>query len=291
MTDVDIIIVNHNTKDLLRQCIKSVYANTPKNSFEIIVIDNSSVDESLQMIKREFPDVKVIENKENLGFSKANNQGITAGRGRYVLLLNSDTLVLPSTLDIMKQFLHDHPDVGIVGSRTFYSDYTVQATARSFPTPINALFGRKSILTRLFPTNRFSRRYLTCFNQDYSEPFEVDWVAGSCLMVKRKMIDEIGLLDEGFWMYWEDADWCYRAKKKGWKVFCVPEAKIIHYEGMSSKKQSAKLIMEFHKSIYRYYRKHHVGSYVNPVNILALVGLACRAGIILVVNFIKKSVK
>ena len=287
IVDLDIIIVNYNTKDYLKKCIESIYKNTHKTNFEIIVVDNDSNDGSVRMIEDVFPDVKLIVNQRNLGFAKANNKGLVAGQGRYCLLQNSDTLVLPSSIDIMKEFMDKHSEVGIIGSKTFYPDHTVQGTARSFPTPVNAVFGRKSLLTRLMPNNRFSQQYLTCLAENYTEPFEVDWVAGSCLMIKRKVIEEIGLLDERFWMYWEDADWCYRAKKKGWKICCVPDAQIIHYEGVSSNGQNARLIMEFNKSVYRYYRKHHIKSPWSPMNLFALIVLSIRTSIHLAMYFTK----
>jgi len=291
MTDLNIIIVNYNTKDLLKQCIESIYKNTLKTKFEIIVIDNNSCDGSVEMIEGEYSHIKTISNRENFGFAKACNMGLIVGQGRYSLLLNSDTVILPSALDIMKRFMDENPEVGIIGSKIYYPDYTVQGTARRFPTPFNALFGRKSVLTRLFPNNRFSEKYLICLNMNCTGPFEVDWVAGSCLMIKREVIKEIGLLDEGFRMYWEDADWCYRAKKKGWKIYYVPEAQIIHYEGKSSKDQNAKLIIQFHKSVYRYYRKHQIKSELNPMNLIALTGLSMRASIQLILNFMKKLIR
>jgi len=289
MTDLCVIIVNYNTNDYLKQCIESIYLNTKKIAFEIIVVDNNSSDGSVKMLEDEFPDVKVIANQENYGFAKANNQALLVSQSRYAMLLNSDTVVKPSAFDILTKFMDEHQDVGIVGSRTFYPDNTVQGTARSFPSPMNTFFGRKTFLTRILPNNRFSQKYLTCLREDYTEPFEVDWVAGSCLMTRREVIDAIGMLDEGFWMYWEDADWCYRAKENGWKVFCVTDAQIIHFEGKSSKQQNIKLIREFHKSVYRYYRKHYIKSALNPMNLVAIVGLSLRCFLQASAAFLRKT--
>ncbi len=290
MVKLIIIIVNYNTKVLLKQCIGSIYENTHNTDFEIIVIDNNSNDGSVEMLEHDFPKVRIIANNENLGFARANNQGLMEGEGEYFLLLNSDTRVKASAIDIMKDFMDSNSSAGIIGSKVFYPDYRVQGTARSFPSPINAIFGRKSVLTKLFPNNRFSRKYLTCLSDNLTAPFEVDWVSGACFMIRQKVIDDIGLMDEGYWMYWEDADWCYRAKKTGWRIYCVPEAQIIHYEGESSKKDHSRSIISFHKSVYRYYRKHHLKSPLNPLNFIALIGLTVRAGILLSVSFIKRAI-
>lgn len=288
MTDIDIIIVNYNTKILLKQCIESLYKNTSVTTFNIIVVDNNSSDGSVEMLEANFPEITLLLNRMNSGFAKANNQGIKISHSRYILLLNSDTIILPSAIDTMKDFMVNHPQAGIIGSKTLYPDYTVQATARRFPTPANALFGRKSILTKFFPVNRFSKGYLTCINKKTNEPFEVDWVAGSCLMARREMIKLIGPLDEKFWMYWEDADWCYRAKNNSWKVYCVPKAQIIHYEGKSGSPISWKLIWEFHKSVYIFYRKHYHKSVLHPMNFIAIVGLFLRSTMLMMLSLTKK---
>ena len=137
---------------------------------------------------------------------------------------------------------------------------------------MNAVFGRHSILTRLFPNNKYSRRYLACPQHRSDEPFEIDWVSGACLMARKHVLDDVGLFDEKFFMYWEDADLCYRIKQEGWKVYCVPDATIIHYEGKSAPPKKGRLIVEFNKSVYYYYRKHHIQYALGLRNMVALFG-------------------
>lgn len=285
MVDLSISIVNYNTKDLLRKCLESIYESIEKINFEVFVFDNNSNDGTAEMLKEEFPQVKLIENHQNIGLSKANNKVFQSARGKYLLLLDSDTIVLSSALHTMSNFLDTYSEVGVVGGKILNPDYTVQGTARSFPTPINAFFGRRSRLTRAFPDNRFSRKYLTCLSKDSTEPFEVDWVSAACLMFRRKIIEQIGLMDEDFFVYWVDADWCKRIKDAGWKIYYLPQAKVIHMERYKTgQKVSNKMIIDFHKGVYHFYRKHYAKSILNPMSHVALIGLIIRGTILLMVN-------
>jgi len=289
MVKLSIIIVNYNARDFLKQCLNSLYESICRLSFEIIVVDNHSDDDSCAMIKREFPQVRLIENSRNTGFAGGNNVGISAARGLYILLLNSDTKVIGDALEKMVIFLDEHPEVAVVTSRLVYPDFSDQGVARTFPTPMNALFGRRSLLTRLFPNNKYSRKYLVSRSYISDVPFEIDWVSGACLMARKGVMEEVGLLDEKFFMYWEDADLCLRIKKKGWLIFCVPEARVIHYEGKSTKRKSrSRLIIEFNKSAYRYYRKHHIKSFFEFMNFVAIVGISVRTLVLLVVDTISE---
>lgn len=240
------------------------------------------------MVRGYFPQVYLYENRENVGFAKANNIGIEMARGKYILLLNSDTKVVGDALEKMVQFLDSHPDVAVVTAGLVYPDLSDQEVARAFPTPINAFFGRRSLLTRLFPNNRFSQKYLVSRIHTLDEPFEIDWVSGACLMVRKKVIEEIGALDEGFFMYWEDADLCFRIKQRGWKVVCVPEAVVIHYEGKSTPKKSSRLIVEFNRSVYRFFRKHYIRSSFEIMNFVAIFGLTMRTLVLLALNVFKE---
>jgi len=254
-------------------------------SFEIIVVDNNSADSSCEMIRSDFPNVRLIENRVNVGFARGNNRGIALARGTYILLLNSDTRVVGDALEKMVSYLESHPETAVVSPRLVYPDFSDQGVARTFPTPASALFGRKSVFTRLFPKNKYSKKYLASLSHALDDPFEVDWVSGACLMVRKRVVEEAGLLDEKFFMYWEDADLCFRIKKNGWRVFCIPEAKVIHYEGKSTGgKSSNRLIIEFHKSAYRYYRKHHIKSFFEFMNFIAILGITLKALGLLVVN-------
>jgi GT2 family glycosyltransferase len=284
---LSIVIVNYNTKILLHQCLSSLYDQKHPFSFDVIVVDNNSNDGSVDMVMEIFPHVYLIENKENMGFARANNTGLKMARGEHVFLLNSDTKMIADALDKLVDFLDRHKEAAVVSPRVIYPDFSDQGVARTFPTPINALFGRRTILTRLFPNNRYSKKYLVSRRHGSNEPFQVDWVSGACLMVRRKIIEEIGYLDEKFFMYWEDADLCYRIKQRGWRIYCVPQAKVIHYEGKSSHtKLSNRLIIEFNKSVYRYYRKHHIKRFFDFKNVVAIFGLTLRTIVLLGINMI-----
>lgn len=291
MIRLSIVIVNHNAKDYLRQCLTSLYGFQSSLSFEIIVVDNKSHDGSCAMIRQDHPQVHLIENRENVGFARGNNIGIKESQGEYILLLNSDTKVVDNAIDKLVAFLDSRPDVAVVTSRLVYRNMTDQGVARMFPTPMNALFGRRSLLTRLFPNNKYSKRYMISRRNQSEEPFEVDWVSGACLMVRKKVIEDVGLLDERFFMYWEDADLCFRIKQKKWKIYCIPEAIVIHFEGKSSQKQkNSRMIIEFNKNVYRYYRKHHIKHVFGLRNLVAVLGLTARTLILLVANACRPSI-
>ena len=254
--EISVITVSYNSKDLLIKSLESLTKTKENNKIEIIVIDNGSRDGSAEEVKKLFPRVILKENRANLGFAKAVNIGIKAARGRLVLLLNPDTVVLNNAVEKMAEYLRSHKDIGIVGPKLLNPDGTVQLSCRSFPSWINAVYNRYSLMTRLFPKNKYSARYLYS-DWKHDEPRQVDWLSGACLMLKREMLDEIGLFDEGFFMYCEDVDICYRAQKKGWKSVYYPFAEIVHYIGSVKKRISIKLIIFHHKSMYRFYKKHY----------------------------------
>jgi N-acetylglucosaminyl-diphospho-decaprenol L-rhamnosyltransferase len=289
---LSVIIVSYNTKDLLRQCLVSLYERPRYLSWEVIVVDNHSQDGSAQMVQERFPQVRLLENKHNVGFARGTNLGMAAATGRYFLFLNSDTRVIGEALEKMVRFLEDHPKVAVAAPRLVYPDFSDQGVARTFPRPINAIFGRRSLLTRLFPRNSWARTYLVSREHHTQEPFEVDWVSGACLMVRKSAIEDVGPLDEGFWMYWEDADLCYRLKQQGWQVYCLPSAVVVHHESKSvAPKASSRSIIEFHKSVYRFYRKHYIKSPLEFMNILALVGLTARSLLLVGLQMVRKNLE
>ena len=254
--DLSIIIVSYNTKELTKQTLDSIYKNKHEFVFETIVVDNDSHDDTIEMIQGCFPDVKLIINKENLGFSKANNLAIRQTQGRFILLLNSDTFVNDSCLEKSLEYLQTHPKVGALGCKVILPSGTLDhACKRGFPTPV-ASFYYFLKLDRLFPkSKRFGSYDLTYLSEN--EIHEVDSLMGAFMMIKKEVLDEVGLLDEDYFMYGEDIDLCYRIKKKGWKIIYYPEASIIHYKGGSSKKRKVKLIFEFHKSMWLFFKKHY----------------------------------
>jgi GT2 family glycosyltransferase len=236
------------------------------------------------MVRQNWPDVTVLENGANLGFARATNRALGASTGRYVLLLNSDAEVLDGAVEGLVAFLDANPTAGVAAPQLLNSDLTDQGTARSFPSAAAALFGRKSMLTHKFPTNRWSRRYLVGRTQRGSTPFAVDWVSGACLMVRRSIIDTVGALDEGFFMYWEDADWCRRIGEAGFGVFCVPAARVVHHEGQSSHGRSTRLVWEFHRSVFRYYAKYYTSLGSVLLRPAVAMALAARAAAMIAVG-------
>ena len=257
MLDLSIIIVSWNVKGLLRRCLDSIFQHPTSNlQFEVIVVDNASSDGSVEMVRAEFPQVRLMANEENLGFTRANNQGIAASRGRYVLLLNPDTEVLGDALGAMVDYMDVHPDVGALGPMLLNPDGSVQSSRRRFPTLATALLESTVFQWELSRDNRILRRYYVLDRPD-DEVQEVDWVTGACILVRREAIEEVGLLDEGFFMYSEELDWCRRAKEQGWKVVYLPTARVIHYGGKSSEQVVPFRHIQFQRSKVRYFRKHH----------------------------------
>jgi GT2 family glycosyltransferase len=291
MLKLSIIIVNYNTKAFLEELFKSICDNKYDFGIEIIVVDNNSQDGSIDMLYKHYPEIQLIKNDINMGFARAVNAGIKLSRGEYTLLLNPDTTIMDDALHKLVSFLDEHEEAAVVTGRVVYPDMTDQGVARMFPTPMNVFFGRKSLLTRLFPGNKYSNRYLASRRHQSDKPFEVDWVSGACLMARKNILEQVGLLDEQFFMYWEDADLCYRIKQKGWRIYCVPGAIVVHHEGKSSEAKSFRLIVQFNRSIYHYYRKHYVQNYFELKNLLAIIGLTLRAVVIIIANFCKVTVK
>jgi GT2 family glycosyltransferase len=246
---------------------------------EILVVDNASGDGSADMVEAEFPMARLHRSPENLGFPGGNNVGYRLSHGRYFLLLNSDTVVAPGAFAELVAFADDRPRVGIVGPRVLNPDGSLQMSCRRFPTLGAGLF-RNTPLGRLFPNNRYTRDYLMT-DWSHDEPRAVDWVSGCCLMARRAMIEEIGLLDEGFFMYCEDVDWAYRAGQAGWEVYYDPRATIVHEIGRSTDQAVTRMIVQFHKSMYRFFCKHYAAT-ANPVFRAVVVGgLLARAGLML----------
>lgn len=258
--DLSIIIVNYNTCELTTQVLDSVYSNTRGLEFEVFVVDNASSDESVKNIRMRYPQVRIIENDTNLGFAAANNQAIAVASGQYILLLNSDTIVHNDCLPGCVEYLNQHPDTGALGCRVVLSDGQLDhACKRGFPTPQASLFYFLK-LHRLFPHSRYFGQYtLNHISEDNIS--EVDALTGAFMMVRKETIADIGLLDDTFFMYGEDLDWCYRIKAAGWKIIYYPEATIIHLKGGSGGRKSRKSIYEFHQSMIIFYDKHYAQKY------------------------------
>lgn len=258
--DLSIIIVNHNTRDFLRDCLRSVFDNGYSGPFEVFVVDNHSGDESAGMVKRTFPAVRLIENGTNVGFSRANNRALRMCRGRFALLLNPDTRVLPRALDALVAFMNERSDAGAAGARQWLDpDKTFQSVATARPLTRAVLWQETPLLGRLAPRRRLLEKY---WEADFrlwraERPVEVEALNGSCLIVRLKILEDIGDLDERFFLFFEDIDWCLRMRKGGWKIFFVPQAEIVHY-GMRAvlRAGGAQEILAASK---RHYIKKHMG--------------------------------
>lgn len=253
--DVSIIIVSWNTRQITCDCIRSIYGQPSKVDYEVIVVDNASSDDSVEVIKRDYPQVILIENKQNQGFAAANNQGIAIARGQYILLLNSDTLIRDQAITKIVSFADAHPGAAVVGCRVLNPDRTLQPTCFMFPSILN-MFLSASYLYKIFPKSKFfGRERMTWW--DRSDVREVDVVTGCFMLVKREAVRQVGMMDERFFMYGEETDWCYRLKQAGWKVVFAPVAEIIHLGGQSTIRKPADMIVRLRLSILRFMRKHH----------------------------------
>jgi GT2 family glycosyltransferase len=252
---LDIIIVNYKSEDCLFSCIESIYDSLNGMNVGVFVYDNSP-DTSISSVERSFPEINLIRNKTNIGFAAAVNKGLRKSRAPYVMLLNPDTLVQNGLLSHICNYLDNNQNVGVVGPKILNPDGSIQGSARSFPTILTGLFGRTSLFSRLFPKNKLTRKNILIGNGDGKGPLKVDWVSGACMTVRRNAFNEVGPLDERFFMYWEDADWCRRMWEKRWAVVYFPQASVCHFIGNSSRSRPIKSSIAFHKSAYELFKKH-----------------------------------
>lgn len=278
--DLSILIVNYNGGKLVDACLESIYANPPTCSFEIVLIDNASTDGSGARVRDAFPELRYIDNGINAGLAKAFNKALGIARGRLLLSLDNDTRVFPGALQALVDFMDAHPGTGAVGSLLLNPDLTPQRTFRRKPSALNAVFGRRSLVTRLWPGNPLSTRYLMSERSDSEEPFEVDWVSTAALMVRREIKSTVGGLDEDFFVYWVDADWCARIRAAGWAIHAVPASRVVHDENLKARRRArrnVRMLVDFHRGAYLYYRKNHAPSPFNPMAWIAFTGLGLRA--------------
>jgi hypothetical protein len=282
--DLSIVIVNYYLERYLPACLESIYRSINQLAYEIFLVDNGSQEGAIAKICKGYSDLRVLTNKENVGFARANNQAMKECRGDFILLLNPDTIVTPNAIDIMVDFLRDHIDAGAIGPKLLNPDGSLQYSCRAFPGLWTLLFNRYSLLTQLFPHNPFSRHYLLS-DWDHNSLREVDWISGACLMTRQEVVKEVGLLDEGYFIFNEDVDWCRRMKDQGWKIYYLPEAKIIHYINSSKSKDSYRLIIERHKGMLHYFHKHYRVSLV--LRLLVDGMIMGRSLWLLLLNFLK----
>jgi GT2 family glycosyltransferase len=273
--DLSIIITSFNTREILRNCLISVRksAFNAGCNYEIIVVDNASTDGSAGMVEKDFSEVGLIKNNENMGFAKANNLGIKKATGKYVLLLNSDTVIFSDVIPKMIHFMIIHPETGVATCRVELENGSLDpACHRGFPTPW-ASFCYFSKLERLLPKWNLTSGYHQWY-KDFSKPHEIDSCSGAFYFIRKQAIEEAGLLDEDYFMYGEDLDWSYRIKQKGWKIMYNPETKIIHYKkqsGLGKKDAIHKITKQhFYDAMEMFYRKHYEKKYPSLINKVVL---------------------
>ena len=275
--DLSACIVSWNVAADLRTCLQSLGEQGHGVRVEVLVVDNASSDGTPAMVEAQFPTARLIANTTNRGFAAGTNQALAQGTGRYLLLLNPDTVCPPGALATLVGFADAHPRAGLVGPKLLNPDGTLQPSCRRFPTLGAAVF-RHTMLGRLFPRARAAAAYVMS-DFDHAGVREVDWVSGACLLVRREVYEQLGPLDEGFFWGSEDVDYCWRAHRAGWEVLYTPEPTITHAIGRSSSQAVARTIVRFHRSMYRLYAKHYAR---HPLQLpLIALGIGARCVLLL----------
>ena len=250
MLDVAFIIVTWNARDLLMDCLESLFSQVSLISYEVFVVDNGSHDGTVEAVKDRFPDAKLIANEDNLGFAAANNQGLKAMFARYAVLLNSDTIVSKGVFERLAGFMDENPDTAVTGPQLLNRDGSKQNCFHNYPSLLSEIVGL-GLLKSIFPEKYPGKR------KDYDSPLEVEAILGACLMVRKTVVDRLGYMDDGYFFFLEETDWCYRMKKAGWKIYHIPDVKIVHLHGASTKKKvPVATWIEYYRSNYRFFRKN-----------------------------------
>jgi hypothetical protein len=272
-----IVIINWNTKEHLMECLSSIHNGLGFPPFEVLVIDNGSKDGTSAEVHKKHPWVELLENEQNLGFAKAVNIALRRKKRRYVILLNPDTRVTERAIERLFSFMEAHPGVGVAGAQLLNPDGSKQNSIANFPSLATELLN-KSLLMGLFP-KRFPGK-----GREYPEPIEVDSVIGACMMVRRDAIEQVGLLDEDYFLFLEETDWCYRMKRAGWKIYHVPQAEVYHLQGKSAEADKKRAKVEYFRSRYHFFKKHRggfqffillIGLVIKLVIEMVLTGVAC----------------
>jgi GT2 family glycosyltransferase len=253
--DLSIIIINFNAEELILRCLQAVYNTIGSLDCEVIVVDNASTDDSINVVRKAYPQVRLFCNQENIGFARANNQALQVARGQYFLLLNSDAFVHEGAIVTLIKFMESHPDTGAAGCRLVYEDGSLQRSCYSFPTPITELW-QTLWLDRLFARSPVFGKFRMTY-WDFNSDRDVDWVMGAVMILRKEAIDQVGLLDEEYFMYSEEMDLCYRLKQAGWKVSFVSEATATHLWGGTSRQNKELAFIRLYKSRVMFSRKHY----------------------------------
>lgn len=283
--DISVCIVNWRTCEALRKCLDSLTTHSGGLQLEIIVVDNASGDGSVEMVQKDYPEVELLVNDDNIGYAAANNQALRISRAAYKLLLNPDIIVKPGALRALLQFIQQHPSAGAVAPRLVYPDGRLQYSCRTFPTP-DIVFWEILGLSRLSPRSPIFGKYrMTWWN--YNDARQVDQPMASALLLNGEALEQVGLLDEDFKIFFNDVDLCYRLKKAGWEIWFTPSAEMIHYHGAATSQVRRQMIIESHRSFLWFYRKHYWGK-INPVGYgLAVAALVAGCAVRFVVQTVR----
>lgn len=285
---ISLCILNLNAAHYVRGCLNSIPAAADGLSYEVIVVDNGSSDGSQQLLQTEHPAIRLIQNQTNTGYTRPMNQALRAAHGRYLVQLNPDTIAHPGAFRTLYEWMETHPDVGICSPKVLNRDGTLQLQCRRSAARPWDVISYFSGLWKLFPSSPFFGRYLITYRGD-DETFEVEAVSGSCMFIRRGVIDQIGYLDEIYFAYQEDTDFCVRARQAGWKVFYCPAAQITHFGGQGgSTHQATRAIYQWHRSYWIYYRKHIAPHYFFLINWLMYAGMALKLSLALLTNALRK---
>ena len=281
--DLSAVVVTYNSREHIAACLRSLAGARGALAMEVVVVDNASADGSVAEARA--AGARVVETGDNLGYARAVNRGTRETTGEFVLVLNPDCVVAPGALVALHAWMRANPRCAIAAPRILNTDGSVEFSARSFPTHLTFLFNRYSLATRLWPGNPWSRRYLLS-DWDHASDRAVDWVSGACMLVRRSAIEQVGGMDEAYFMFNEDVDWCHAMKRAGWSVDFVAAAEITHHIGASKGRVSDKVILERHRGMIHYFRKYHR---TNPVlESLAAGAILLRARLMLAANALRR---
>jgi GT2 family glycosyltransferase len=283
---ISIVIVSFNAREHLRRCLASLFENQ-RGEFEVIVVDNDSADGSADMVAAEFPKARLVRSTVNRGFSVGANSGAAEARGDVIVFLNPDCTLDEDAFSAPAEFLRANPDVGALGIKIVDPDGGLQLSVRRFPDLTASLFNRYSLLTRLFPNNPLSRRYLMS-DWAHDEVADVDWVSGACFLTTRATISRLGSWDEGYFWGFEDVDFCQRVHRAGLRVVYFPTTKVAHEIGASARTVLAKALIARHRGMWRYYRAY-VAHFL-PLDAVVFAGIWSRCGVMLISSWLRRRV-
>jgi N-acetylglucosaminyl-diphospho-decaprenol L-rhamnosyltransferase len=290
---ITILIVNWNSAAYLRDCLRSVRDTIGAIPAELVLVDASSTDESVAVARDLWPSMNLITVPESLGYVKANNVGLQKARGKYTMYLNSDTIIQPGTFEVLVEFLNAHPEVAAASGAILNPDGSDQGVVRQFPSIMNGIFGRRSVLSRLFPNNRWYRRYMQSRRTDGLEPFDTEMISAASMVVRTDLVRQIGGFDERFRFYWVDGELCTRLIQRGYRVCCVPRARVIHYEGQggstSTFKKRLQMNAAFNHGAYLAYVSYHRLGPLDPRRLAVKVILTARMVALAIVQFLRPS--